>query len=142
MSNFGAKISEILERRKLRASELARLSGLTEALISRWVNGQQTFVSHQDLAALVAAISDIQKERAEIIRAHLLDEIHGPGCELIDVRIRGAGSTPREESARVALPLKIQRALEILGKEAVGDADVRQVLLGLANLIAPETKDE
>lgn len=141
MSNFGVKLAELLERRGMRASELSRVTGINDGLISKWINGQQKFVSNDDLANLTTGISPITKERAELIRAHLLDEIAGDGRELIEIRIKGqSGTAVKEDSApyTVALPLKLQRAFEILAREVVSDSDVRAVVLGLANMLEPE----
>jgi transcriptional regulator with XRE-family HTH domain len=140
MSNFGAKLSELLERKKLSQAEISRVTGLSEALISKWTNGQQKFVSNDDLAKLCAYISTNPKEQAELIRAHLYDEMPAPGSELIDIRIKGLGSYFKDAapSYRTALPLNLQRALDILGQEALTDSDVRAVILGLAGIVTPD----
>ena len=125
----------------MRASELSRISGINDGLISKWINGQQKFVSNDDLANLAGAISHEAKDRAELIRAHLLDELAGPGSELIEIKVRGLSSSAlKEESTQYSvdpLPLKIQRALEILARESLTDADVRSIILSLANMLQP-----
>jgi len=139
MSNFGAKLVEIMERRDLTAAEISRNCGVSQPLISKWVNGQQSFVSADDLRQISNYITNQPSERAELVRAHVLDEIMVPGGELLSITILGKPTIKHEEHAYwAALPLKLQRALEVLGKEAVGDVDVRAVLLSLANLCAPE----
>lgn len=142
MSHFGAKLAELLERGSMRASELSRVTGINDGLISKWINGQQKFVSNDDLAKLANGISFNTKDRAELIRAHLLDEIAGPGSELVEIRIRGQSQEELKEDRVLykagALPLKLLRAFELLAREAVADADVRAVILGLANMLEPE----
>jgi len=137
MSNFGAKLAELLERRQMRASELSRVSGINDGLISKWINGQQKYVANDDLANLAGSISANPREQAELIRAHLQDELVGPGSELIDIRIRGQTSYLREDAPayHTDLPLKLQRAFETLAREAVADAEVRSVVLGVANIL-------
>lgn len=143
MSYFGAKIEELMERNKLTAAELSRASGITEGLLSRWINGVQTFVSHEALEAITPVISRKPTEQAELIRAHLQDECVGAGSQLIDIHILGTGTETRDTVTpyRVPLPLKIQRALELLGRESITDADVRSLLLSLANICQPKTED-
>lgn len=140
MSNFGSKLAELLERNKTSQAELSRVTGLTEAMISRWINGQQTFVSADDLAKLCGYISSDPKHQAELVRAHLYDELGAPGSELISISIKGQVSYLKESAPayRTALPLKLQRALDVLGNAAVTDADVRAVILGLAGIVEPE----
>jgi transcriptional regulator with XRE-family HTH domain len=144
MSNFGAKLAELLERKRLSQAELARVAGISEALISKWMNGQQTFVSAEDLGKICGYISRNPKEQAELVKAHLYDEMGAPGSELITITIKGQISYLKESapSYRSALPLNIKRALDILGREAVTDADVRAVILGLAKTVAREEMEE
>lgn len=141
MSYFAAKLAGLLESKKMRASELSRISDINDALISRWINGQQKFVSNGDLAALCASISSDPRDRAELIRAHLLDEMAGPGSELIEIHIKGQSAQELKDDRILyragALPLKLMRAFEILAREAITDADVRAVILGLANVVEP-----
>jgi DNA-binding Xre family transcriptional regulator len=137
MSNFGAKLAEMLERRKMSQTELARTANLSDALISKWMTGQQSFVSQQYLANICLSISPNPSERAEIIRAHLLDEMTGPGSEMIDISIKGRISSVKtaDQSGRSALPLRMQRMLEILGRESLTNADLRGILHGLAEML-------
>jgi len=144
MSNFGAKLAELLERHKWSQAEFSRLTGLTEGMISKWINGQQTFVSESDLRNLCSHISSQPKEQAELLRAHLQDELGAPGTELITISIKGQISYLKESGSayRAALPPKLQRAFDILEREAASDPDLRAVIFGLTNLVAPETREE
>lgn len=140
MSNFGLKLAEILERTKTSQSELARATGILDSMISKWVNGQQKFVSAEDLAKLCLHISPVAKDRAELIKAHLQDELGAPGSELITINIKGQATQLSDAGPRywTALPLKIQRALDILGQESITDADVRAMVLGFAGILDHE----
>lgn len=140
MSNFGAKLEELLEKRKMSAAELSRATGISDALLSKWINGQQRFVSPEHMELLTAAISSQASEQAELIRAHLLDENVGQGSQLIDIHILGSGQVLHDSGPayKVVPPLKIQRALEVLGREAITDADIRGILISLASLCDKE----
>ena len=142
MSHFGAKLKELLERKQLKAADLARTTKISDALLSKWINGQQTFVSANDLALLCLHISQAPKERAELVKAHLLDELgQAPGSELITVTIRGQASYNEPAPAfHDALPLQLRRDLELLGRESITDSDVRSVVRGLANMISGSAK--
>ena len=148
MSNFGSKLAEILERNKMRASELSRASKITEALISRWINGQQIFVSTDDLATITSTLNKSSADQAALIRAHLLDEMGvAPGCQLIDISVRNSpGMNETTPNYRVSLPLRLQRAFDVLERESVTDADVRSVIVGLANTLrrgaVPEEEEQ
>lgn len=133
MSNFGVKLAELLEKNRIRAADLSRMSKLSDALISKWINGGQRFVSTEDLATVCSHISSTARDRAELIRARLLDELGAPGSELIAITIRGSEPVPLPE--RQVLPRHIQQALDLVGHQALLDADVRAVLLGLAGIL-------
>lgn len=137
MSNFGAKLAELLERKRMMQSELSRLSGIDDTIISRWVTGRQRSVSADDLEKLCLQVSSSPRERAELVRAHLFDELPAVGAELIEISIRGkAASSDLVPDYRATLPLPIQRALETLGREAVTDSDVRSIIISLADMLA------
>lgn len=138
MSYFGAKLEELLERNKLTAAELSRASGLKDGLISRWITGSQDFVSHEALEAITAVISKKPAEQAELIKAHLLDECVGQGASLIEINILGHAGQVKEASTpySVVPSLRIQRALEIMARESVTDADVRNLILSTGDLLA------
>lgn len=89
MSYFAHKLNELLTEEGKSQSDLARLTGLSQAHISRLLSDDQRSVSAEDLAAIALNISDKLSRRAELIRAHLLDECVGSGSELIDILIRG-----------------------------------------------------
>lgn len=138
MSHFGAKLEELLEKNKLTAAELSRSSRVNDALISRWINGTQDFVSHEALESLTLAISKKPTEQAELIKAHLLDECVGEGSNLIEINILGQPDQLAETTIpyRIVPSLKIQRALELMARESITDADVRNLILSTGDLLA------
>jgi len=140
MSNFGAKLADLLERSRLSAADLSRLTKISEAQISKWINGKQTYVSAGDLEALCLALTTDIHEQAELIRAHLLDERpETKAGKLIDVRIltEAGGRALHLDTPiyRVPLSPKLQRAFDVLMEESVADADVRDTVLGIASIL-------
>jgi transcriptional regulator with XRE-family HTH domain len=141
MSNFGAKLAELLERKQMSAADLSRQTKISDAQISKWTNAKQSFVSTADLAALCDTISTDAREQAELIRARLLDEFQDcPGSELIDVRIlsgaEGRALRLDQPPYRVPLPPHLQRAFDIVIPESVTDPDVRDLILGMAGILS------
>lgn len=138
MSYFGTQLEELLKRKNMKAVDLARLSGVGESLISRYRSGEQVWVSPEDLAAIATSISDSNSERAELVRAHLLDEKTGPGSELVRVEVASAPAMLKEDfpAYAIRLPEQLERAFQILRENAINDADVRDVVLGLGNLLS------
>lgn len=136
MSYFGNTLKELLDRKGMKAVRLAELAGISQPTVSRYINGDQVWVSEEDVTRLAVAISDDPKEQAELIRGRLLDVKVGPGSELVRVEVVGSssGKTPSQECV-LRLPDDLEAALLIICENAIRDADVRDVVLGLANLL-------
>lgn len=111
MSFFSQKLKELLDRKELTQSDLFRLTRLSTAHISNLVNDVQPRVSLEDMQLIAVNITHDPKERAELVRAHLMDECVGPGSELVEVRIKG-GESPKPSEPTPLAPKK-ERALEI-----------------------------
>lgn len=116
MSYFALKFREILDRRDLSQSDIASLTGLSTAHISNLIKDVQPRISLDDLALVAANISDDKHERAELIRAHLLDENVGDGSELIEILISGGrskASSLHDRPSRPPMAPHKERALEV-----------------------------
>lgn len=135
MSYLAQTLVRILEKRKLKQSDLEKISGLDKAKISRWISGQQGSIKPKDLEKLTSAISDDPRDRAEVIASRLRDLCHGPGSELINITI---GSEPylHEQPAPFGNPLppKLEEAFVTLRAWAAEDKEIRDLLISLANL--------
>jgi transcriptional regulator with XRE-family HTH domain len=134
-SYFAAKLGELIERRQLRPSEAARLTGVTEVKISRWLSGKQTYVSPEDMEAFCLNLAHTEVEKAELIRAHLQDEC-GPGSKLISITIGDSSSACvlRNDDTPPPLPPKLEETFKIL-RENINDPDLREILISLADLV-------
>lgn len=135
MSYFGNKLSELLNIKKINQSEFSRLIGISQAHISKLINGTQVWISPDDLEKICTGISTDTREQAELIRAHLQDECTGPGSDLIEIRINGKLATASETAPRWRpdAPTRFVEQLELLSQNA-DDKDLRTIVEGLANL--------
>lgn len=120
----------------MKATDLAKLSGVTEPTISRYRSGDQLWVDPEDLSRLAKAISNNPAERAELIRARLLDECKGPGADLITIEIRGK-SELRETPARYGLKLskEFEEALQTIREWIPKDNNVKEIVQALSSLL-------
>lgn len=137
MSYFGTKLGQLLTTKDMSQSDLARLTGISQAHISRMVSGAHPTVAVDDLEKICLNISQIPDERAELIRSHLLDECRGPGSEMIIISIAGGDSMTLND-APAPLSLGIERAFDLLRKNVGKNKDLRDILLSLANLCEDE----
>lgn len=136
MSYFGTQLDELLKRNKMRAVELARLSGVAESMISHFRSGEHTFVSTEALAALSQHISSDPQERALLVKAHLLDECQGPGSELVRVEIGDSQAKEAKVAYRaIPLPPDADAHMEIVRAWIMRDANVRAIVKDLAELL-------
>jgi transcriptional regulator with XRE-family HTH domain len=134
MSNLSTTLQSLLERKSMSPAELSRASGVAEPKISRWLNDTQTYISDDDLESLALQISTNSRERAELVVARLKDNLVGPGSEYVNITIAGAAqpATPREHAR---LPAELQEALPLFVANWK-DPDVRNIIVGLKNLLA------
>jgi transcriptional regulator with XRE-family HTH domain len=135
MSYFGNALQALLTRKNMRGVRLAELSGVSQPAISRYIRGDQSFVAHEDLEAITGAISNNPADRAELIRAHLLDECHGPGSELIDIAISGVPTKEAASRHNVKLPEHLEHALAAIREHLEKDKNLREIIEGLGNLL-------
>ena len=137
MSYFGTVLSELLQRKHMKAVRLSELSGVGRAMISRYISGDQQWVDPEDLDKLSRAISNDPAEQAELIVARLMDECRGAGSELVEITIRGGHGALKEHSPAYAikLPKEADAAFGILREWYAKDQNVRETILGLANLL-------
>lgn len=147
MSYFGTALTTIMQRNGLKQIELARLSGVDNSNVSRYCTGDQVWVSPDHLEKLTRAISTKAEDRAELIKAHLLDECVGPGSDLIEISILGKDSRPSEAAVpyQVPLPANLEEALGTIREHLIHDRHVRDIIEGLANLLKhgdPRTNEE
>jgi len=140
MAYFSQKLQELLDRNEMSQTDLAKATNLSQAHISRLLSDDQRSVSLDDLRAIATNISTLDRERAELIRAHLLDECVGPGSELIDIIINGSRRQASVLNDAPAPPLspRMERVFQIL-REQSEDKHLRVVLEGLVDLLDPSS---
>lgn len=138
MSYFGTALKEMLDRKSMKANRLATLSGVGQPTISRFISGEQDWVSRDDLHAIAESISDDPKDQAELIRARLKDECHGPGSELLRIEIVGEAEArgPARTQYQFRLPADLEAHFATLREWVIKDANIRDVIEGLGNLLA------
>lgn len=136
MSYFGTQLDELLKRKKMKAADLARLSGVGEPTISRYRRGEQIWVDPGDLARLSRTISDRPHEQAELIRARLLDENQGPGSELVRIEISGSELKESPHSYGIRLANDLEQAITVIRENIIKDQNVREIVLALGNLLS------
>lgn len=122
MSHLGNSLKALLEKKKIKANQLALMSGVSDAILSRTVRGE-TSISSENLEKVLLIVSDNAAEQAELIRAHLLDQLAELNLESVRrVRIELLGApaaTARETSLDDRLwPDELRRAFAILAENA------------------------
>lgn len=141
MSKFGDKLNELMASAKMTSDVLAVTAQVSEGTISKLRNGLQTWCSPEHFEKLATTLSSDVAVHAELLQAYLFDQCRGPGAELLSITIGGKrplmlSDSPASDLAR--LPADVRADLLIVIKEAEFDRDVRDVIHGVANLVAPE----
>lgn len=141
MSYFGNALTELLQRKKMTAVRLSELSGVGEPMISRYRNGDQKWISPEDLAALARHASDDPRDRAGLIKAHLLDECTGPGAELLEISVRGVQELRDVARTTIPLPAEAEANFAALREWYIKDARVREIVDNLGELLRETITD-
>ena len=143
MSYLSTELASILARRKLKGVDLARRSGLSQSMVSRYLNGEQVYISDDDLEKLLIALTDDGNDRARIIAARMRDVCVGPGSEQIKIQI-GSGPLIQKNAPlhyETNLPPKVEDALRAIREAIPRDPDLRDIIISLARrLPAPKPK--
>lgn len=137
MSYLSTELASVLARRNLKAADLARRSGLSQSMVSRYLNGEQIYISDEDLEKLLIALTDEAQDRARIIAARMRDVCVGPGSELIRLQIGDKNKPlvlhdggPMEY--QTALPPKVEEAIRVIREAIPRDPDLRDIVMSLA----------
>jgi transcriptional regulator with XRE-family HTH domain len=136
MSYFGTALKQMLDRKKMKAVKLAKLSRVDQPKISRYIRGDQTWVAQDDFTAIAKAITNEPDEQAELVLARLLDERVGPGSDLVRIDIpSGKSRRKRPIAYRIKLPENLEADLELVREWISKDRNVRELIEGLGNLL-------
>lgn len=139
MSHIANAIEELLKEKQVTAADVAHVSGMPEAQISRIRNGRQVWISSKDLLGLATALApqageELCKIHARLLFAHLRNECSGPGRACLSINLNSelaAQQNCREiTKPNVMLPLKLREDLTVIEQHISGNRLVR-------NLIAP-----
>lgn len=134
MSHFAEELNRQIRANNLTQVELAVRSGISQAQISKWIRSEQTSLQKEQMDALAPALSEKPVENAALLRAHLLDEMFGPGADLISIDIQTtdeAHDRPRLRSAR-------EKAIQFLSQQALVNDDLKQLLVRLARCLGAD----
>ena len=87
MSYLANAIDELSNENNKNGAEIARISGLNPAQISRWKNAEQMSIKPDCLNKLARAFSPSPEVHARLLSAHLRDQCSGPGANYISIKL-------------------------------------------------------
>ena len=106
MIHFSKAINSIISRHHFGfAAEVANRAGISKAYITRLRHGDKKGITPKTLSKIVKAITSSDRERAELVAAHLKDESCGYFPDFIEIKIKrgnkngnsmAASSNPRK----------------------------------------------
>src|SRR6478672_5405540 len=97
MSYFRVALQRELEQRPLTQADLARRCGLSRSYVSRLLSGEQADLSDENFVAILKVFGGDKRAQAEVVAARCTDVKVGPGSELVEIGIRGAGKPGERE---------------------------------------------
>lgn len=140
MSHLAEELELLMVENGVRPADVARVSKVPEASISRIKTGVQKSISAEDLLKISGGIGKSPRIHARLLKAYLMDEWAergGPGQKLIKIqlvseKVYGLKDEPAEEAAKLPPPLR--DAVKIFAEHWSTDADLRAMVNSLRNL--------
>jgi transcriptional regulator with XRE-family HTH domain len=135
MSYLATEMARILREREMKPIELSKSSGVTQSQISRLLNGQQVSIADEDFESISTVLGRDPKEQATLLAARMRDVCRGPAADRIKIQISGEDlirETPPPYG--IKFPPALEQAFAIIHSWVLEDDDVRDIIVGLANL--------
>ena len=86
--NLGREFNALLKEGGFKATDVAKVTGLTQSLISRLRQGRNR-ITNGNVAKLAHFWAREPDKAARLQAAHLLDQLSGPGAKLVRVSVAG-----------------------------------------------------
>ena len=140
MSYLANVLEELREEKKLSQSDISKLSGIPQPQISRWINGEQDWISNDDLDKLSKTVFSNRMQQARLLQARLMDLCIGPAKDMVEISI-GSSTALREDttSYKTKLPPKDERAIALIVENMSTDRKLRDMVLALASYYKSKT---
>lgn len=137
MSHLGNALKSLIEDKKFKANQLAQMSGVSDAILSRTMRGE-TSISSENLEKVITVVSDLPAEQAELIRCHLLDQLAELNLDSVRrIRIELTGAPAPNTRATTPdgrlWPDDLRQAFATLANHA-HVPELARVILDIANL--------
>jgi hypothetical protein len=147
MSHFSETLAECMERHlpPLTNVSLAKLSGVDATLISRYVNDRMA-PTPERVAQLCVAISNDPEVRSRLLIAYLRDVAAPAFAEAglerhVQIRLAAEPVAPGESNWFDTAPVSMQCMLEAVGREALTNPKVAELLESVVNIAVPLWKE-
>jgi transcriptional regulator with XRE-family HTH domain len=142
MSYFSIALQRQAEKRHLNQSDIGRQCGLSRSFISRVMSGESRDLSDQNVVAILKVFAADAQTQADLVAARCMDARHvgsaaGPGADLVEIRVKSAGSVEKREMEppQVHLSKETERAFAWLRSQCPLNPDLEQHLTGYARLM-------
>lgn len=134
MSNFATALDKLMAKKELNQAQLADLSGIPQAQISRFINKPNQYISDEHFERL-SKVFNKPIEQATLIHARLLDSMSSmkvPGAKLVEIEVRGE-SIAKEDTTpyQPKLPPKLDKDIQTI-VEHIDERLVREMISSLA----------
>jgi len=134
MSYLANAIVQLLNEHGMIAADLARLTGLTPAQISRWQTGEQISIKSGCLMQLAKGFPEVAESHARLLFATLNDACSEPGKTYITVSLSlGSQVIQANSSKNGPLAPSVQKDLETIARGS-RNRKIRDLLHAFANM--------
>ena len=126
MSRLSTELRIIIEELEISQGELARMAGLPQGQISRYLSGN-TDPTPETLKKIFLAFAE--KERARLAVAHLNDQLPEYAAKLVRIESCIAQDADKPSRALRKLPRALREAFDRLEAAAAEENDIAEAIL-------------
>lgn len=137
MSYVSTALNRLADKNGFKQADIVRESDLNKSFVSRLFNAEKLSVTDEDFLSLLKAFRRHPEEQAELIAARCMDARIGPTAELVEIRVKHAGSSRKERNfgyPEVELSHDGERALAWLRSQCPLNPEMERHLIGFAKL--------
>lgn len=127
VSHFSNCFTRLLAQSAATQSDISATCGIPRGTISLYASAQRG-ISVNALEKLLTAFPDVN-DQLDLVIAHLHDET--PPSHGSSIRIEPAEMVVREDPPKAYANRELEQAIELLRTRALGDQDLRNVILDL-----------
>ncbi|MGH7953474.1 MAG: helix-turn-helix domain-containing protein [Limisphaerales bacterium] len=135
MSHIAIALEMLMKEKKKTGVDIERATGLNKSQISRWKNGDQYWISREDLLNLAKGFDNTSQTHGRLLLARLKDVLYEPGARHIKITANFDEMNSLATSrSQIILSPSLERDIELIRQRAFGDKQMKNLVHAIARM--------